>query len=187
MTIELGATKAQGEDDSFDDLESKGTPETKAPPEQSPPPTEDRVQQAKDRVQERKAKLAKALADLNTLRDKLEAGLAKVTHRVKDAQANLDCAFRGLGQAIAEDDEPESAEPPPKTTIGTNFEIAPIEMLKLSDRAHKALVDTNEIKTLGQLAEYHEVNGTLAGLDGVTDFMATQILKKYHAFIESQK
>lgn len=140
------------------------------------------------------AKAAEKLAAQAFEQLRLEVGreypLIDALESQKTAEENLaDTPTDGEEDTSAESTDNPPAETPTVVIDKVHWAKAPIAVLKLTKGAEKALVEKNEITTVGQLAEYMEANGTVSGLDGIPkdSTRAKKIEEKFHAFIESQK
>lgn len=199
MPVELDATKETELEDLTDPVVESPEPKVEEP--QHPllaglPKMPPKVQEVLDKINELKAKQTKAQDSLNRVREQQE----RATKRLNESRQTLNDAYRDLGYAVTDDGvvtydisgkgekprEAVSKTDEPKTESG-NWRNAPIAVLTITPAVAKAVIEENEITTVGQLAVYFESNATFQGLDGLTEKRAARLQVAYTEFIESQE
>ncbi len=186
------------EDEAPDDTEPEAEADpVKEPEATAPEPTQDSTATTSDsETPEPQPSSGPTPADKVTeTREKIR----RLREREKQAKKTLNEARRGidnacleLGRAMAEHPDfflpaaTETTEPPAVKTAAS-WRNAPIAMLRLSQSIDAILKKRHGIVTVGQIADYIEANGSMQGLDGITEKRCDQITTNFDKFLESQK
>lgn len=131
----------------------------------------------------------KAREKIRSLREREERAI----RTLNGIRLGIDNTCLEVGRAVVEAPDfypvPEAPEAPeaPKVTITAKWKNAPLELLNLWDSTMRILQKQHEIMTVGHLVTYLETNGSMIGLEGMTERRDEHIRKQVADFVEAQK